>query len=240
MSNLKAAQLQDVLHRMGDTATSGLSGTSDRIRDWYANLDPIARSAILRGLAGAAVGGGITGGLAMMTPKDPEEKRWKSVLSPTLLGAVLGGVGAAGLPVAEQMFAGQLGFSGEKRKPFMTSATDSLLGVPIHHPAATAGTVLGGLAYGANTAPSFHEAAGGLRNLLGHVRHGRFGAIGDAYHAGALKHMDDLKEVPSLVNKFGPNQIASLARKGYHGGTAALIAAPIAGLILDKYIKGDY
>lgn len=240
MSNLKAAQLHDTLQRMRGDITSGLSGTTDRLKNWYTGLDPVAKGAILRSLAGAAVGGGLTGGLAMMTPRDPEEKRWKSVLSPAMLGAVLGGVGAAGMPVAEQMFGGQLRLSGEKRRPLMTSATDSLLGVPINHPAATAGTVLGGLAYGANTAPAFHSEAGGVSKLLGHIRHGRFGAIRDAYQSGAGKHIGGLQGVEALTKKFSPEQIASLARRNYHGGAAALIAAPIAGLILDKYIRGDY
>lgn len=162
MSNVKSADLSETLQRMGGNLSTGLSGASDKIRDWYTNLDPEARGAMLRGLIGAAVGGTLTGGMALATPRDPEERRFKSVVNPALLGAVLGGAGAAGFPVAEKMFGGQIRLSGEHKRPAMTGLTDALLGVPIHNPLLTAGTIGGTAMASRLTLPHFMEARRGL------------------------------------------------------------------------------
>ena len=57
---------------------------SDKLRGWYEGINPEARGAILRGLAGAAIGGLATGGIAAATPHDPADRQ--AVVSPAQIG----------------------------------------------------------------------------------------------------------------------------------------------------------
>lgn len=97
-SNVKAADLQEMLSRAGSTISDGAKNLGSSVSDWYSNLNPTVRNSVLSGLAGAGVGALASGGLAAATPDDPGNREGKDVMSNALLGALLGGTAGAALP----------------------------------------------------------------------------------------------------------------------------------------------
>ena len=200
----KTADLQDVLQRAGSGISSGLGNAGASIKDWYDKIDPEAKKAVLRGLIGAGVGGLATGGMAKMTPHDPEERR--PVMGPALLGALLGGTAAAGLPYGLKLLSGDTGIPGlQDRKPAMSRFTD-LMAYPIaHHPGATIGLGAGlaGLygstdkvpnivsarqaMFGKGPVPKFRGAAS-LKSRLAQILD-----LAKAYGKGSAKSVFDIK-----------------------------------------------
>lgn len=111
------------------------------IKDWYNNLNPEMRSAVMRGLAGAGVGALATGGLAHMSPHDPEARH--PVMGPALMGALLGGGTAAALPYGLKLLANKAQMPGESEQSIGATAMDKLVGLVGGNPAATVGTAAG-------------------------------------------------------------------------------------------------
>lgn len=67
------------------------TATFGRVRDWYGTQDDMKKT-MIRGLVGAAAGG-ITSYALAKGNRDPDDRR--SVMGPTLMGALLGGTGLA-------------------------------------------------------------------------------------------------------------------------------------------------
>ena len=112
------------------------------ITNWYQSLDPEVRNAAIRGLIGSALGAGTLGGVSAAISTDGHKTR--RVVNNALMGALLGGVGAAGVPAGLNMIRGKTRFPGEHNKPLIGRGID-MVGQPFTtHPATTAGMLGGG------------------------------------------------------------------------------------------------
>ena len=129
------------------TASSqgGAAGDAgQQIGDWYKGINPEARSALLRGLGGAAVGGITAGGMSALTPRDEDAP--SPVLRNALMGALMGGGAAAALPAGLKMLGGKTRFSGEP-KPGIMGTGFNMLAKPFEKAPLTAtGAAIGGAA----------------------------------------------------------------------------------------------
>jgi len=74
------------------------------LKDWASKTWETQKEPIVSGLVGAGLGGGLGTYLGATGPQDPEEKH--PVLGPALTGALLGGVGGAGIPYGWNAFTG--------------------------------------------------------------------------------------------------------------------------------------
>lgn len=235
---IKTSDLSEVLNRLGTSAKSTMSNTGEHMQDWWQNLNPEARSAIERGLTGAAIGGGLTGTMAGLTPKAPGEHKGRNVVRSALLGSLMGGVGAAGFPVAEKMFGGEIRFKGEPGKDVLSKyLVDPVIGVPIHHPFAAAGTVAGGAMFGTKTLPFIQRAMPKVsitKSIIDAVRN---------------RDATNLRQILSIATRQAGSE-ASAASHGASGviarakglakaGPYAIPAGLLGGMLLDKYLKGN-
>ena len=210
-----------------DSVRDHASEAGQQIGGWFKGvhdqMSPEARAAIMRGVAGATVGGGLTGTIAAMTPHDPAERH--PVAGPTLLGALMGGGAAAGLPAGLKMMGG-VRFDHEKGRPAGAKLTDSAIKhTLVRHPAATALTAYTAFSQGGRNAaiwPKFLEA---LRRAKPGFRTNAHGKV----LSRPGKAWDALKMTAKLDKSApGPGRLAFL---------------PVAlggGMILDKYLRGDY
>jgi hypothetical protein len=150
VSQVKQADFQDTLSRFWERRPTVSRGAADagfphpmsaagRMSNWYSSISPEARAALMRGAGGAALGGLAAGGMAAMTPRDAEDKR--SILGPTLMGALLGGGAAAGLPAGLKMLSGQTRFPSEE-----AAIADSALSKLLYPVAVNPGAAIGGAA----------------------------------------------------------------------------------------------
>lgn len=206
---------------------------SDQLRGWYQGIDPEVRGAMLRGLAGAAVGAGAAGGLAAATPHDPADRR--SVVSPALLGALLGGGAASLLPVGAKLLSGHIHLAAEPRRPAGAKVTEALLDPLASHP----------LAIGGALAATYH-AREPLGTLVRGVRAQPSGNIASRL-AGVLgdrEHWDLATKGLQRGHGLAAAELAKIPRAFTHAGSRArLLAIPAAlaaGAIGDKYLKGEY
>lgn len=135
----KNADLLETLRRTGSDLGERARGAGKNIGAWYEALGPETRNMLLRGLAGGAAGGLITGGLASRIPRDPEHRT--GVVGPALLGALLGGGTAAAMPAGLKLLKGQVKFPSEKRRSVTSRALDPLARFTVRHPAAIAGGI---------------------------------------------------------------------------------------------------
>lgn len=222
----KVADLQDMMQRAGSTISSGLHGAGSNLQQWYGNMDPEAKKAILRGLIGAGIGGAATGGMAAATPHDSEEKR--PVMGPALLGALLGGTAAAALPYGAKLIGGSTNLPGLKdRKPAGSKLVDALT-----YPASEHLGALGGLGAGYVLGPhNLKNLAAARRLMYGKLKH-PLPMPGASRFAEAGRFLKDYGK--ALPKAFGPGQGRAL--KGLAGVPAGLLL----GLLADKYMKGEY
>jgi hypothetical protein len=189
----KEADLAEFIERVG--GATGDAGK--RIGDWYQGINPEARSALLRGMGGAAVGGLAAGGMSALTPRDEDAP--SPVLRNALMGALMGGGAAAALPAGLKMLGGQTRFSGEP-KPGIMGRGFNLFAKPFEKaPLTTAGGVAGGvatlsqlkpirlameMARNSGSAPiavaprPFNLGSGNIKDQLSRMK----GAIGDRAH----------------------------------------------------------
>lgn len=231
---IKVADLRDTISRLGTSAGDSLNNVGGQMQDWWKNLNPEARSAIVRGLSGAAVGGGLTGTLAALTPSNPEEHKTKNVMRSALIGSLMGGVGAAGFPVAEKMFGGEIKFKGEPGKDVTSKVIDPVLGVPLHHPFATAGTAAGATVFGRHTLPRLRELYPD-KGLIDIMRDWKTSLPLAGERASELA-AQEAKAGKRLVDAARLSQRAgSLAKFG----PLAIPAGFVMGSVLDKYLKGN-
>jgi len=133
------------------------------ITDWYQSLDPEVRHAAVRGLIGSALGAGTLGGVSAATSIGTHKPR--RVINNAMMGALLGGVGAAGVPAGLNMIRGKTRFPGEHNKPLIGRGID-MIGQPFTtHPATTVG-MAGGLYFASKGSPMLGEALSRARRKV--------------------------------------------------------------------------
>ena len=223
----KAADLQDIIQRAGSTISSGAHDAGSNLREWYNGVDPEARKAMLRGLVGAGVGAAATGGMAAATPHDPDERH--PVMGPALLGALMGGGAAAGIPYGLKMMAGETRLPGmADRKPAGAHAMDVLTYPLSNHLGATVGAGAGAYGLFAHNGKAFR----GAKTLMDAARTpgvaaapGRVGAIID------------------FLKTYGKASLTSLHPRASSAGRLGLLGIPAGlavGALADKYMQGEY
>ena len=211
------------------------------IASWYASLDPEIKGNILKGLAGAAVGGGAAATISALTPQDRERKR--GILGPALLGALLGGGSAVALPAGLKMLNnGGVTFPGETSKPVGSKLLDKAVDSTVfEHPIA--------LGAGAGAAWKFRDSIRALGYGMSHSK-GLAGAPGAVSNTAApvLQRLKETLSGPGAKAFWDAPKDAymrTLAR-GKPGiftsrGRLAMIPAAIAaGIVGDKYLKGQW
>lgn len=119
----QALTLRDI---QGSAADAG-----DKIKGWYENVNPEARKAVLRGLAGSAIGAGLLGSIAAAAPSGDADYVAGPAWGPAALGAILGGTAAAGLPAGLRYISGGMQLPGEKKQ---RSASNTLAGAILSNP----------------------------------------------------------------------------------------------------------
>lgn len=234
---MKQADITQMLGQLQDRA--GDAGSA--LKQWYGGLNPDARSAIVRGLAGAAVGGATT---HMLTPR---EKGKSKALSPALLGALLGGGAAAGIPAGLKMMGNGINFGGEKR-PLALRALEAPGDAAFNHPLTTALPIAAGF--------RAKDAIGNLHHAM--TTRAGTGAAADTGGAVADTAAPFFKRLREALIDNGYwkgmrngnyERISAQALQrnpgvtGIRGGRARLAAIPLAlllGLAGDKYLKGQW
>ena len=212
---------------------AAFSDTSDKLKDWYQGINPDVRGAILRGLAGAVAGGAITGGLAAVTPHDPEDRH--AVVAPALMGALMGGAGASLLPIGTKMMGGGIHVGNEKKRPVGARLAE-LLGAPIiNHPFATGGTAAAGW-FGRDALSALLRGIKD-RKGQGHIGRRTIDTLRDD------THWEEAARGLSRGHGMGATEFARAARtlpRANRGRLAAIPLALGAGALADKYLKGEY
>jgi len=159
MGNVKSAQdILELLRRVGSKVKDPAGDAGSSISNWYEELNPDLKKTVMRGTLGAGAGALLTGGIAAMTPHDPERKR--PVLTPALTGALMGGIGAAGLPVGWKMMTGGIKLPGERKKPLLDRGTDAVMNPMLHNLGTTAGGVYAAKKYGPGVLDAYKSVAG--------------------------------------------------------------------------------
>lgn len=205
METVKSAQdIMELLRRAGGTAKDTASGAGSALAGWYGGLDPELKKTVLRGAAGAGAGALLTGGIAAATPRDRDRKG--GIVTPALTGALMGGIGAAGLPVGLKMMTGRLKFPQEKKKPMVDRMSDGAMAPFLRNPGASLGGLFGAAKFGP-------------------------GAL-DAYKA--VSNSSTFKSVnPTHIAK-----IKALAKATPWGARLGIPAAVLAGMLVDRKLKG--
>ena len=108
------------------------SAAGNAIGKWFRDLSPDVKNTLLRGSVGASLGAAATGGVAALTPHDREDRH--AVRNQALLGAILGGTGAAALPLGGRLLGSGIRLQGESHKPIGARAIDTGLGAVARHP----------------------------------------------------------------------------------------------------------
>ena len=234
----KAADLSQIL-----TSLQGRAGDAgSAIKGWYENLNPEVTRTMLRGLAGAAIGGATTGGIAALTPRDREDRR--GVLGPALTGAILGGTGAAALPLGLKLIAGGVKFKGEPARPAgartLENAVDPLLSNPL--------TTTGAVAGGALSMDSLRALAHAMTHTATNPGHPLSGAVSNT-GAPVLQRLREALRGPHAEQFWSQNRnwkLAPVADDAKHfirysrGKLALLPLAVLAGMAGDRYLKGRW
>ena len=203
------------------------------LNDWYGGVNPELKAALIRGLAGAAIGGAATGGIAAATPHDPGERN--PVMGPAITGALMGGTAAAALPIAGKLLGGGIHFSQEKRRPATARTIEAITSPVLSHPLAFG---LGGAAtWGARDAipvvyqgMSENEGQGSAFSRLRSVLKddARWDRASRGVRSGVQMTEAEIAKLPQIMGRASKGRLA------------AIPIAVILGAIGDKYLKGEY
>lgn len=243
----KSSDINDVLSGLGNKARDAGGAMSS----WYQGLNPEVRSTLARGLVGAGAGAALTGGMAAVSGREDPEHR-HNVKGQALLGALLGGTAAAGLPLGLKMLGGGIDLNGESKKPLIAHGGDKIIGGAVRHPATTA---LGGAAL---LHPRSRESWGQFYDTLRETS-GSTLPLKDRLKQ-AIQTMDTRAGLSETIadpgfkglgkateNTWVKDILADAAklkvRPGQHIRPGRLATIPLAvggGLMLDKYLRGEY
>lgn len=244
---IKTSALSDLLEQAKSTAAgvgAGAQAAGNSIKNWYGALNPDLKSTLMHGLAGAAIGGAATGGLASTIPEDRENPR--AVVNQALLGAILGGTAGLGVSAGSKMLKGQLGLMKEDPQPLLGRATDAVTNTAISN-----ALPLAGLGAGLYKTRDTRKALGEIlrKEVPGHIeipslmRKGP-GAAKDTLErlrAAFAPENADLwrKDRDAFGKVLGPRSRSAPMRYG-KGKLAWLPALVAAGFMADRYVKGKY
>lgn len=229
---IKQADINDLLNGVkGQAADAG-----HQLMKWYGGLNPELRNTMVRGLAGAAVGGVAGHALA------PADERGRKGLSPALLGMILGGGTAMALPAGLKMMGNGIKFRSESERPLGVRMLEAPGSAALNHPFAV------GL-------PAFmawknNDAFG----LLGHEVSARGGAgtgsilqraktlAGNVGHTLADNKVWSQFRAPDFTPYTQAMKTHGIApmRRGGRGRMATVPLALLLGLAADKYMKGQW
>ena len=243
----KSSDIKDMLSGIGSKAQD--AGSS--ISKWYGGLNPDVRNTLARGLLGAGAGAAITGGMsAMVDAGDPEHKR--DIKGQALMGALLGGTAAAGLPAGLKLLSGSGRFGGEDRKPLAGRMGDAAVGGVLNHPAAAVG---GALAVAHSLS---RNVWGQLYDEMRDNRPAEAAGVSKVERIkAAIRKMSHKHDISQTVAHPSFKDIAKSSRgrallekvqalklrpgRHIHPGRLAVIPAAVGGgMLLDKYLKGEY
>ena len=229
----------ELFHRATKTAAG------ESLTNWFQNLDPQLKKTLIRGAAGAAVGGATTGGIAAMTPRDKKDKH--AIRNQALLGAILGGTGAAALPAGFGMLGNGMHFRGEQKKPLTAAAVDAPIKGLAHHPLTVALPTVAAIkakdSLGALRYAMTHPATGTAEGAEGAVADVAAPALTRMREALGGEHAEKFWTTPhgrlhnytrALKETKGP------AMHPTRGRLAMIPAGLLAGYLADKYLQGKY
>lgn len=229
---IKAADIGQLLDGLKDRA----SGAGSQLMNWYGHLDPEVKNTIVRGLAGAAVGGAAGHFLA------PEDERGKKGLSPALLGMLLGGGSAAALPLGLKMMGNGIKFKSEADRPLGVRALEAPGEFALRHPFAVGLPAFAGwsnkdafglLAHGIreNGGRGTGSALQQGKNLLNSTRK----TLGNGEFWRTPRFADFSPMTQAMKNR------GVVPLRG--GGRMRMATVPLAlllGVAADKYMKGQW
>lgn len=157
----------------------------NQIVEWWRNLPEEQRNTALRGLVGAG-GGALL--MRLLGGRNRDADARGGVLSPALMGALLGGGAAVAAPMGYKMLTGDTRFGKPPRRGPIEYTSDKVVGGALTNPFLAAGGA-GGLVYGAKNLPS-------QRNILKGLSKG----VADS--TVTAKEMADAKKVLSKYTPF--------------------------------------
>jgi len=240
-----------------------VQGAGSNISEWYEDLNPEVRNAVIRGGAGALGGAALGGGLNYFhnRARDPEDRT--SSLSPALLGALLGGGAAIALPAGLKMLTGQTRFPTERRPSLVSRGVSGVLSPVTAAPLPTAGGLVGAEFTRRNwdiIGQALRDAKfkGGKKILPGLTGKTRMARMGQRLHPSRLKRYGQAgaqamktKNMQKAVHAVrgvskgkGMAKVVSdpkLLHKWTSSGKTGLVAIPLGlalGALGDQYLKG--
>lgn len=228
---IKQADIGQMLDGLKDQA----SGAGSQLMKWYGGLNPEVRGAVVRGLAGAAVGGAAGRFLA------PEDEKGRKGLSPALLGMLLGGGTAAALPLGLKMMGNGIKFKSETDRPLGLRALEAPGSFALNHPFAVGLPALAGW----HNSDAFGLLAHGVRQQGG-AGTGTVLQKGMNLARNTGKTLTDSnfwnqKRYWNFEPIKGKPAAGVMPLRG--GGRARMATVPLAlllGLAGDKYLKGQW
>lgn len=206
---IKEADISTLLSGLKNKATDAGSAISK----WYSNVDHTVPNTLMHGLAGAAIGGALTGGIAAATPHDSAAKH--TVIKPALLGALLGGIGGVALPLGGKMLGSGIRFPNESRRPAGSKAVSNIGAFALSNPATIAGGTWAGLR-GYNSVEALERATKDpavLDHFRDSVVRSHFSKPGNL--ANLIRNPDALNKIlkhHSLVPEINDNYLLHILR----------------------------
>ena len=240
----KQADTNDILSGIGHKAQDAGKALSG----WYNSIPEELRHTVTRGLVGAGAGAALTGGLAAASGHADREHA-HDVKGTALLGAMLGGTAAAGLPLGMKLLSGGVGLGHEEKKPLTGRIGDKALGGVLRHPALIAGGAVGAgyprsvsawpqlwqtLKETRDTGMSFQQR---LRYALATMK--EKADVGEHLSSPGFQNYE--ATMKQELQAAGKRLNIRAGMKNVHPGRLAILPAALgAGYMADKYIKGDY
>jgi hypothetical protein len=214
-AQMSAANLGEMLSRFGTNAASLGGSAGSSIKDWWGSINPELKATLLRGALGAAAGGG---GLALLRKLQGVGSDDESLIPTPGMGALLGGLGAAGLPLGMKMMTGKVKFPGETPAKPGSRGIDNIIEWIAGHPGTTAGTALSGVWAGRHM-PTRSNV---LRELKGYDWQTLAPAHKQMLRRDVLKPMEQLWPGQAALSPLGKKIYRAAGMKVPRGGRAVV------------------